>query len=371
MRKILLLLAILTIAVYSRADIIGYQCPYIDGLEISPEEFLELKQKAPPKTGKENILVYSPSALYRLVFSRGHEFLEYFIQQEKGEGYELAIDLSRELNRCGYFSGIGDFHEFFWLTDNEFAFKAGNWNDETYVKAAIKPKPAPVFSKGLILPLKDRKDFNGFLISKNGFNLYDDLNGKLVGVLRSRNARDAKTSKYATDFFLLNDIVVHDTELFTALAWSWDAVLYTDSKDGFVRIFNHYGNLWLNKAELEKEGFKALPWMDFMTQEKEVIAYALEKPGMNLREKPDASANKLDSVLGDFFEITFTGETDGQWAKVKVTKNKNVRCFDDYSEEKIEYKKEGWMKVIDDNGEPNLSFYLDTSYYGCSRPYYP
>ena len=76
---------------------------------------------------------------------------------------------------------------------------------------------------------------------------------------------------------------------------------------------------------------------------------------MRLRKEPNSNTEIIGSVRGDLFEIKLTNQTAGQWCKVKITKYREHPCWTDLSEkENIEYKTEGWLKIIDDNGEPNL-----------------
>ena len=111
--------------------------------------------------------------------------------------------------------------------------------------------------------------------------------------------------------------------------------------------------------EIEKNGFRAINWRDQMITEGEnTLGYFANEPGLRLRKEPNSESEIIGSVRGDLFEIKLTKTISGQWCKVKVKKYKEHPCNTDLEEaENIESKTEGWLKIIDDNGEPNLWSY--------------
>ena len=82
-----------------------------------------------------------------------------------------------------------------------------------------------------------------------------------------------------------------------------------------------------------------------------------------VRTKPDISADVLIKLRESglhtkppFHEITFTGKHKGNWAEIKVNEYKGeFGCFGDTKPNKKTLL--GWIKLIGDDGLPNLWFY--------------
>lgn len=143
---------------------------------------------------------------------------------------------------------------------------------------------------------------------------------------------------------------------YTEIDYEIFALNFTESRNGFIKIKNKSVNFWLSLNEIKKVGFKAINWMDFLIlNRKDVRGYYANEPGLRLRAEPNTDSEIIGSVRGDLFEINLTKEVSGQWVKVIIKKYKEHPCNTSLSEdENIVYQSEGWLKVIDDDGEPNI-----------------
>jgi hypothetical protein len=77
-----------------------------------------------------------------------------------------------------------------------------------------------------------------------------------------------------------------------------------------------------------------------------------------LKNKPTIESETLLTLSGDLYEITPTTESNGNWIKVSVKKYKEHQCLSELiNEENIEFEIDGWIEIVQDDGEPNLWHY--------------
>lgn len=131
---------------------------------------------------------------------------------------------------------------------------------------------------------------------------------------------------------------------------------FLEDKNGFVRINDKY---WIQQAEVQKQNFSLASWMDFLRKNSgKVMGFYANDPGLNLRKGVGTNFEKILTMKGDEMEISLTGEVDGLWAKVKVKEYNEHPCnFMEEGEPKALNTYEGWAKVLDDSGTPNLHYY--------------
>ncbi|MBV6881259.1 SH3 domain-containing protein [Epilithonimonas ginsengisoli] len=216
--------------------------------------------------------------------------------------------------------------------------------------------------QGIIVPkidsLKYSEKYCCVLSPEQGFSVYDNPKGKIIGTLkRMGNIKEDNQVPYK--IYLVTGDKKVKIENFREISSEIFAINYTDSAEGFVKVVDSSKSYWLSVAEIEKNGFKTVNWRDQMIeQSKGVLGYYANEPGLRLRKEPNSKSEIIGSVRGDLFEIKLTKNISGQWCKVKVTKYKEHPCNTDLEEaENIESQTEGWLKIIDDNGEPNLWSY--------------
>lgn len=216
--------------------------------------------------------------------------------------------------------------------------------------------------RGIIVPaidsLKISEKYCCILSPEQGFSVYDNPNGKIIGTLK-RIGDIKKDDQVPYKIYFVTGNKKVQIENYIEIGYEIYAINYTDSIQGFVKVLDTSKNYWLSVAEIRKQDFKVISWFDHLIkQSKNALGYYANDPGLRLRKEPNSNSEIIGSVRGDLFEIKLTTETFGQWCKVKAIKYKEHPCNTELTEEQnLEYITEGWLKVIDDNGEPNLWSY--------------
>ena len=214
---------------------------------------------------------------------------------------------------------------------------------------------------GLILPQNDEDQHTDkyccVLSPKEGFTVYDSPNGKKTGTLKMLppSEKDSQTPYHIYFFTGKNSVEVQDID---SIGYDVFALEYADIQKGFVKIdYNVKG--WLKLEEIKASKFKTVNWLQYLQNKNAtVLGYYANEPGLNLRANPSSDSEVIGGVRGDQFEIKLTNNCTGQWCKVNIIKYREHPCNTDLEEtENIEYRTEGWMKIIDDNGKPNIWSY--------------
>jgi len=218
------------------------------------------------------------------------------------------------------------------------------------------------FKRGIIIPtidsLQNAEKYCCVLSPEQGFAVYDKPAGEVIGTLK-RIGDLKKDDQVPYKIYLVSADKKMKVDNYREIGYELYAINYTDSVEGFVKVLDTLKSYWLSVAAIKKQGFKTVSWLDHLVKNSEnELGYYANEPGLRLQKEPDLNSEVIGSVRGDLFEIKLTGGIIGQWCKVKVTKYKEHPCNTTLSEkENVEYKTEGWLKVIDDNGEPNLWSY--------------
>jgi len=207
----------------------------------------------------------------------------------------------------------------------------------------IKVNPCfnQTMQNGLIVTVFDpNKPLIYRLAPDNGFPIYDKPNGNKIGVFTNHKV------------IVNNDELPYDRVRIRQISYHNKAITYFERKDGYVRIVSDTMNCWLNEDEIIKNNFKIREWQDFLISNKNnVLGYFAD--GLNLREAPSTDSKILITLKGFNLKIEPTNESNGLWTKVKVIKYKLDPCEGDLGGN-IEYTLEGWIKIVDDNGLPNV-----------------
>jgi hypothetical protein len=216
---------------------------------------------------------------------------------------------------------------------------------------------------GLILPQKI-DDSESFCVysPKEGFTIYDNPKGNKIGVL-TRMVESNTGNQAASRLFYVNNSTkkeeLIDIWKFKQIGYEIWAIIYFERKNGFVKVIDKSLNLWISENEIAERKFKITEWQEFLIEKSgEVLGYYANNPGINLYETPTTDGKVLKLLVGDLFEINPMKESKGLWTKVKVQKLKEEQCGGTLPEsENVEYEIEGWIKIVDDNGLPNIRYY--------------
>lgn len=216
---------------------------------------------------------------------------------------------------------------------------------------------------GLIIP-KDFSEDNICCIysPEEGFTVYDNPNGNKIGIL-TRNAKSNTGSEPEYKIYFVDNKTNTDTKIdlenFREIGYEVMSITFFERKDGFVRIVNKSVNYWLSEKEISDKNFKVIDWQQFYTEMTgQLMGFYANDPGLDLKSEPSNNSVTKKTLQGDLFEITPTSDTKGNWTKVKVKKYKENPCVTDLKDkDNIEFEIEGWIEVVDDNGQPNLWYY--------------
>ncbi len=315
--------------------------------------------------GNPEYIISSPKGTYRLNGSfGGQECISYFFQKNENENFIYLTEFGEDYDIC-------TFKEFYWINETIFIYKILDYTTdsvngtEEYFKGEIKnntTKNVQTPNKGVIITkidsLKYSKKICCILSPEQGFTAYNKPNGKVIGKIK-RIGSIEKNDQFAYEIYFVSENENIKLTDYVQVGYEILALTFTESIDGFVKIKNQTTPIWFSVDEVKQLGFKVVNWIDYMVlNSKKVLGYYAKEPGLRIRTEPNNVSKIIGSVQGDLFEIKLTKNISGQWAKVKITKHKEHPCNTDLDKEaNIEYKTEGWMKIIDDNGEPNLWSY--------------
>jgi hypothetical protein len=215
-----------------------------------------------------------------------------------------------------------------------------------------------VVQSGLILPNSyEDEEICCIYAPTGGFTIYDQPNGKIIGVLTKNVAQNTGDQSYYRIYFVDNRNKTEtqiELENFWQIGYEIWALTYSERQNGFVKLRIENQNLWIKESDLKNVGFTLVEWQTFLSDNAVLGFYAYE-PGLNLREQPNTSSRIIKTLRGDLHEISPTNEHIGLWTKVKVIIMKEHPCETELTEEEnIEEILEGWIKIIDDNGLPNV-----------------
>ncbi|MEO9075800.1 MAG: hypothetical protein ABI263_00745 [Gelidibacter sp.] len=216
---------------------------------------------------------------------------------------------------------------------------------------------------GLILPKQNADQQNCCIYApKVGFAIYDQPNGKVIGQITSnveKNVGDQASYRiYFVDYRTQTEEEIGLQHL-KEIGYEIWAFTYVEIRNGFVKFQNGSQDLWLKESAIEKAGFELVAWQTFIAERAEnLLGFYAHAPGLNLREQPHAASRKIKTLKGETHQISPTNQHSGLWTKVKVTISKEHPCVTDLSEEENFIEElEGWIKIMDDNGIPNVWYY--------------
>jgi hypothetical protein len=219
------------------------------------------------------------------------------------------------------------------------------------------------FQNGLILPDKNEDQEICCIYSpKDGFEIYDGPNGKLIGRLTRNVTQNIGDQSFYRIYFVDNLTKTEQLiglESFQEIAYEVWALAYKKINGDFVNLNIENKNYWLKITDLQKVGFTLTNWQTFLSNNTDnLLGFYAKDPGLNLREQPNLNSRIIRTLKGDVNQISPTKEHRGNWTKVKVIISKEHPCSTDLTEkENIIEELEGWIKIVDDEGRPNVWYY--------------
>lgn len=213
---------------------------------------------------------------------------------------------------------------------------------------------AEQYKAGLILPIDPAAvEYSYMQFPAFGLNLYEKPRAdKLIGCLGPEYINEGAHVYPRLLIENQGDIKELPYKYMEAVGYEVYAIGFQGVENGFIQILDDF---WVDIEELKKNGFKPANWMDFLIQESgNVLGYFANEPGLNLRKGPSAQMEKIITIFTDRMQIDLTEEVEGLWNKVSVTVHDIDPCE---GEQKVVKRYEGWVKLLDDDGTPNISWY--------------
>ena len=219
-----------------------------------------------------------------------------------------------------------------------------------------------VLQSGLILPNSyEDEEICCIYAPKDGFAIYDQPNGEIIGRLTRNVAQNTGDQSYYRIYFvdIRNKAETQiGLENFWMIGYETFASIYNARQNGFAKLKIENHNFWIKESDIKNVGFSLVEWQTYLSDNAgKVLGFYANEPGLNLREQPNTSSRIIKTLRGDLNEISPTNEHIGLWTKVNVIIMKKHPCNETNlmtEEENIVEKLEGWIKILDDDGLPNV-----------------
>lgn len=148
--------------------------------------------------------------------------------------------------------------------------------------------------------------------------------------------------------------MIHD-DLYQ-VGYDISAIPFFERKNGFVRILNKKGNYWLKESEVKSQSFEFVEWQRFLAENaNEVLGFYANELGLNLREKPITDSKIIMTLKSNKPQIVLNTKTLDE-SQSRYHQRTRLRNEFERARNLVEIK-EGWVKILDDRGLPNVHFY--------------
>lgn len=220
---------------------------------------------------------------------------------------------------------------------------------------------------GFILPSNENNmagfySDTSFIGPKDGYTVFSRPHGDTIGILLPKFNVLKTDGGYVCEYgiYKRNDTLKYIPEVYF-ISYGQRLLYYSERKEGFVRISNDSVRLWISEEEIYNKKYRLVEWQEFLIINSGLlVGYYAKDTGLNLRESPSIEGKLLKTIRGDLFKIKPSKECVGFWTKVKVTKYYVHPCSYSGLDEinNIEYILEGWIKIVDEQGLPNITWYF-------------
>ncbi|PJZ43752.1 hypothetical protein [Leptospira brenneri] len=139
------------------------------------------------------------------------------------------------------------------------------------------------------------------------------------------------------------------------IAYDGIAIIFYLNNENFyeIKAENINYSIWVKNSDLAKIGLEPYLWINFF---KKFQKHLYPLTPLNLRSAPQNTGDKIALVKDERFEIILTGKIKNNWAQANIREyvNNEQDCG---LNPKVLKEYTGWIKIIDDNGTPNVWFY--------------
>ncbi|MEI6122490.1 MAG: hypothetical protein WCQ95_02565 [Bacteroidota bacterium] len=209
------------------------------------------------------------------------------------------------------------------------------------------------YGMGYLVPEKGMTALNINFPNAN-FMLMNQPQGKKIGTIYKKDWLNLMYNIGNKSLRVRNEDLVE----FAAKAY---CLKYFEIKNNCVKVLVNSirGGCWISIKELGYLRISYKNWSDYFIAQKQGF-YPIVDVGLNLREQPDAKSKKVELLKGNCFRINLTGTMLGLWAQVEVEKFDTPPCkAKDAAQMKPQRQHNGWIKIIDEAGIPNIWFYVN------------
>lgn len=182
--------------------------------------------------------------------------------------------------------------------------------------------------------------------------IYTDFNNKSNGYIFFPKCKYATKECWENYFFISDDKYMVNVADFTSVAYDAYCLKYYTKTNEFIRILDKSirGGAWIHINDLASLGYSSIDWLTFIKTRGRNYFPVIN---LNLREEPSEKSKLIIKMIPHEYTIDVTGKYDGLWAQVKV---KKIKFDKDSREIKILSEYQGWCKIIDNSGFPNVYF---------------
>lgn len=204
-------------------------------------------------------------------------------------------------------------------------------------------------TKGLIMP-KSNESFKlcCVYIPTTGLSAFDQPNGQIIARIE-QGTSDNNGEIYEPVIRNGDELTEFARTNFQMVGYETMAIVYTDSRDGFVQTNNNY---WLKIEELESKGLTITNWMEYLINKEDVLGWYANDPGLNLRSEASTNSDIIVTLKGDLWEVSPKNETKGLWCRVTVKEYREHPCFGE--DDLVIRTLTGWVKLLSNEQTPNV-----------------
>jgi hypothetical protein len=135
---------------------------------------------------------------------------------------------------------------------------------------------------------------------------------------------------------------------FTSVDYDAYCLKYYSKDKKFLRVLDNSvkNGVLIAIEDLNNFGYTSVDWLAFFKSHNKQYYPLLN---LNLRIEPSENSRIIIKMIKNEYNLILTGLYQGHWAKVKVQKKINNKTPD-------MFQYNGWCKIIDDMGYPNIYF---------------
>ncbi len=225
-------------------------------------------------------------------------------------------------------------------------------HDETLKKFKAENKLSSTINRdiGIICRSDNKYESEKTSFPDKRIDVYDAPCGSVLGTI-------GRVSRYSLNLIdnNLKSIDIADADKIE-IVYEGNVLKYYKEDEEYANILTYTlpEGVWIRKADLNANNFKAQSWLNYLVSSKREYHYQYNNVELRKFPNSDSASDTIASIGGDLDYISFTGKNDGFWAEVVVNRYDKHPSMEDG---KIVEKLNGWIRAVDDNGKPRVWYY--------------